>query len=552
MISLDWTSNDRVWKTPNILNSTSEGTAIATCRAIKNVYSQTRCFIYHNLEVTIDVQESMRADMYNPSFSDYFLQYNDGYNNNNTIIAVGTGGQPGTSYFWDSRNASANLQQQASIMSTILNPWVDGSQFDSIYGYHQGDDNPPVSANVSELATESLRYCSQLSLNTMINTFVAAGKYTWAALGYWLNVGPGITQGASFSANSFTYNGISYNQGQYAYTNCTQFMTTRCNTAFQSVPLSMLMDPNNADQSLAAFLLVRGPYAWIGYPWMGFDVSPPWSPEFGRQVGVPQGPCVQVSNTLFTRQWTYGTVSLDCASWQAVVPTSGTDWQTPTYPPTTYVMPLQQNLTETTTGGVAAAFYVHDGYTATLSPWFTTAPGSRGTAWYTNSTTITQFFAVYPVGGFLTPSYSITLWVYLQSLPGSNFPTVLVSGAQSTYQTNEAFVLYLTTSYILGFLHGPNNIGSPFCSVQLSASTALNQWMHVAATYDATTSTANMYVNAAVVSTTTGASSYTGNTQLQAGYWADLGYPFIVGWLQFLTYSNYAFTLAEVQHAYNL
>ena len=38
-------------------------------------------------------------------------------------------------------------------------------------------------------------------------------------------------------------------------------------------------------------------------------------------VGEPQGPCAEAPAGVFSRPWTHGTVSLDCNTFVAVVPT---------------------------------------------------------------------------------------------------------------------------------------------------------------------------------------------------------------------------------------
>ena len=78
LISLDWSVAESVWKQPNQNTSTNEATSIEGCRRIKAASPGTRCFIYHNMELALQCQESQRAVMYNASLADWFLQYTDG------------------------------------------------------------------------------------------------------------------------------------------------------------------------------------------------------------------------------------------------------------------------------------------------------------------------------------------------------------------------------------------------------------------------------------------------------------------------------------------
>jgi hypothetical protein len=81
-------------------------------------------------------------------------------------------------------------------------------------------------------------------------------------------------------------------------------------------------------QDTAAFLLVRGPYAWVGYAWLGCtsDSVPgfgkPWPyviPDLlnSMDVGTPLGPYGETApgSGVFTRRYTGVTVSFDCNTW---------------------------------------------------------------------------------------------------------------------------------------------------------------------------------------------------------------------------------------------
>ena len=83
--------------------------------------------------------------------------------------------------------------------------------------------------------------------------------------------------------------------------------------------LWMGFDPNNTMQSIAAFLITRPLYAWIGYGWES-DMRN-WEEAFLWNVGEPrENVCNQIGNGVYQREWTYGNVSLDCNKWEANVP----------------------------------------------------------------------------------------------------------------------------------------------------------------------------------------------------------------------------------------
>ncbi len=66
---------------------------------------------------------------------------------------------------------------------------------------------------------------------------------------------------------------------------------------------------------IAAFLLVRGPYAVLEWPTGVYEyaVDMPWDPLLSTlDVGEPAGPMVEVVPNVFTRLWTKVNVSFDC------------------------------------------------------------------------------------------------------------------------------------------------------------------------------------------------------------------------------------------------
>jgi hypothetical protein len=80
--------------------------------------------------------------------------------------------------------------------------------------------------------------------------------------------------------------------------------------------------------TLAAFLITRPPFAYLGYSWQ--NCGPPnvvgrvpgtvrdfWQPMFDLDVGVPTGLCTETSAGVFSREWTKGRATLDCNLFEA-------------------------------------------------------------------------------------------------------------------------------------------------------------------------------------------------------------------------------------------
>ena len=89
-------------------------------------------------------------------------------------------------------------------------------------------------------------------------------------------------------------------------------------------------------QDLAAFLLMRGPHAYIGYGVWGmswptgiaFDSHGgprvPLPPSLQRDYGAPVTRCKETGSGtgVFVREWTHASVQLDCNSWTATIDTA--------------------------------------------------------------------------------------------------------------------------------------------------------------------------------------------------------------------------------------
>ena len=98
-------------------------------------------------------------------------------------------------------------------------------------------------------------------------------------------------------------------------------------------------DPTDLDQHLAAFLTARGPYAWLGWAWVGCagsrgpgfpnnDGVPPIHPGtkwhtkvLSTDYGTPLGHCTETApnSNVFTREWSKASVAIDCGKWEGTI-----------------------------------------------------------------------------------------------------------------------------------------------------------------------------------------------------------------------------------------
>jgi hypothetical protein len=202
---------------------------------------------------------------------------------------------PATQFFWDFRLPEVREYYIQSVLSTLTDPAVDGTFTDDVTGFPAEHDQGPahIKMNASDVAT--VQYYTQLANAQLIDAVVAAGKYNWQAFGAQDGVGDGVSKGS-----------------------CAAFMRQRCDPSWQKRAITMRFDPASKEQSVAAFLITRGPIAFLGFGWESDQRN--WDSIFLTQVGEPTGACTEGPTGVFTRPWSAGNAVLDCNKWTATVP----------------------------------------------------------------------------------------------------------------------------------------------------------------------------------------------------------------------------------------
>ena len=156
--------------------------------------------------------------------------------------------------------------------------------------------------------------------------------------------------------NDGTLQGPPFKQGATpdAVASCeAYFRQTACveNSTLQNSPLLYGVERNpdyppfkyvvSFEQSHAAFMLARGPYAWFGYSWVscagdcfreppqcpgrGQPGDPPWNQTFPdflkKDYGVPLGRCNEspARSGIFTREWSKAKITLNCKTWSSSI-----------------------------------------------------------------------------------------------------------------------------------------------------------------------------------------------------------------------------------------
>jgi len=292
LISLDWSNAKDYWfNNVNKNLSTCESTNTQNALLIKQSSPGTKVFIYHNTELALQWLESQRAVMYDPSKSNWFLQYTDGKGKKNGTIY----NEPiiyGDQYFWDFRVPEASKYFVDSILQSIKNLYVDGTFADDVTGLPEEHGEAIKNMHISPQEANEIQQATQIAVQNLIDTLIENGKYVYQAFSAEDDVGPAPTK-----------------------SNCIQFMEKFCEPDMQKNPMTMSFNTKDTAQVLAAFLITRPPYGWLGFGWES-DMKN-WSPMFNLDVGVPRGLCEQKQKGVFSRDWSKGSAELDCNTWQA-------------------------------------------------------------------------------------------------------------------------------------------------------------------------------------------------------------------------------------------
>ena len=311
LVSLDWSVANGVWRgNGNVSNMTGAATLVEQCRRIKAVDATTKCFVYRNTELALEWLEPQREVMRDPAFAGYFLQYQVGNPQNGT---------PGTPYnedaggpgagcrqlFWNYSNADAyefvlGVSEQGALATS--SEFVDGTFLDDSQAIPQEHDRAPANMGLSAMQLLEAQNATFAFVNEAIAALAAKGKFIWQGFNGYQQGDP---DGVGVAPTPAT---------------CTAYMETVCAPDWQNVPRTTLWPSAQADKLpvLAAFLVGRGPYDFVGYGWFGAGSIglPTWEPMWDAyDVGEPAGACEQTSPGVFSRAWTKGTATIDCGKW---------------------------------------------------------------------------------------------------------------------------------------------------------------------------------------------------------------------------------------------
>jgi hypothetical protein len=118
--------------------------------------------------------------------------------------------------------------------------------------------------------------------------------------------------------------------------NCAAMLRTQCTATAAPQTRAMMYglqtnrtsrqpsDLTDLHQDLANFLLIRGPFAWLGHGWHGCSKDYPFPEEFNEDYGEPVNSgevCKETGSGtgVFTREYTKASVQMDCNQWVGTI-----------------------------------------------------------------------------------------------------------------------------------------------------------------------------------------------------------------------------------------
>jgi hypothetical protein len=303
--------------------STSEEYLVQQCAQVKQANNRTKCFVYRNGEVAISWLSSEARKMYTKADAGLFLRagghpYNEPGDGDphahvpNMDQYFLNFSNPVTGGFW---NSTLMLGEHA-VSGSAEQTRCCGAVVDGVFV----DDSTGLGSEHNVIA----RRCGM----------GAAAVADWNENAHAAYVG---AWEAVVARGGFGWNLLRDPDGRFALTggvpsqptnaSCAGYLRAKCgNASWEGQRWAMMMSPQPGSerQSVAAFMLLRGPYAWIGRGWLGGDVDTSLvTPELhSLDPGLPLGPCsrsatADASGEVWVREYSKMTVSLNCSSWSA-------------------------------------------------------------------------------------------------------------------------------------------------------------------------------------------------------------------------------------------
>jgi hypothetical protein len=380
IVDFDWSNMKKVWANAHPMNpeelliDQAKQRKAAICPDTcpypagcpdKAACPQAKTWVYRNLVKAFSWFTSVREKLEDPAYAGFFLKFNptnstpyhvpqcdtnfsppkcsDLYHDPEKTLEYGRecteacdcGKVPCGKYMFDHRNGSMLTkwlleEYMGSDLTGLRNPNIDGFFLDDIWK----ESGPSESG---EFAVEDMGLSS--------DDMLAIDK-GWRANAD--AVKAAILNSSGFSWKMFDVGNRTNAGPPFKKEKCTAYMReTACrpDSVLQKQSLFYGFTDQSMNRSelpyfkqdLASFLLIRGPYAWLGYSWVGCNgegaqaqrnpIGYQFPAELGEDYGEPvDATCSETADgsEVFTRKWSKATVTLDCKSWTSTIDRTNT------------------------------------------------------------------------------------------------------------------------------------------------------------------------------------------------------------------------------------
>ena len=366
--SIDWSNAHAVWANTKPMNS--DELLLEQAKSIKSLNPDTKVWVYRNIVKALPWFTTVREKILDPAYSGWFLKFRDGahgegytspsctkgqgcsefyHDQLQTPTDKGSGLKPGRFAAWCNETCDCGHQQDGTLLpcgeylfdhrNSSLGNWfvqefflgalglgskyVDGYFLDDVWSGHGswGCSLTSPFGGPSECADNCT---DDMGLNVSTFTDIQTAWHQNYV----------VAKAVSVAAGGFSWqllNGISAPPiGPGATAQCTAFFEEACapNSDIHDSASALFFTNSSTGRApfwktdLAAFLLVRGPFAWIGHAWYGcVDRNEPVGgpgeyyerpPALDEDYGEPEGLCLQTKPGVFSRKYSKANIEYDC------------------------------------------------------------------------------------------------------------------------------------------------------------------------------------------------------------------------------------------------
>eukprot|EP01083_Nonionella_stella_P208074 755365_1 len=346
IVDFDWSNAKMLWANTSPMDCQER--LLTQARVIKAINPDTKVFVYRNLAKALpwftDVREKLMDSRYNKY---WFLSFKakGPYHvqpcTNTTVSkcstfyhdqeqtphypaqctpnqcdcgggATNSDGLPCGEYVWDHRNASLReWLVQTHILGPIGGTGLNNDAIDGFYiddGWRKGENCGQCNCDPYGGLTEEAANCTlDMGLTEKdVNDITAGWKDTMKS-----------AQIAIVNAGGFNWQLFDaiLSPDQSECTNWFRSVGKGLNETSLMHKYHTVHNPQSQfEVDLAIFLLVRGPYAWLGYGWIGCHSTwqYEWNSMLDEDYGEPKEPMIEIENGVFQREWSNCVVQMDC------------------------------------------------------------------------------------------------------------------------------------------------------------------------------------------------------------------------------------------------